>query len=178
MAVVVTHGPQVVYRKGFGSAGPGRPVTPGTQFRLASLSKSFTALAVLQLVEAGRVGLDQPVQAYLPKFTTAESGAARRITVRHLLNHTSAMADAGFPAVAQYRPESLAQRVRSLRRARLVGEPGREFHYFFDPNYQLLARIVEVVTGCGSRPTCGSGSSCRWGWRTPWERACSPEPPR
>jgi CubicO group peptidase (beta-lactamase class C family) len=146
MAVVVTHGAQIVYRKGFGSAGPGRPVTPGTQFRLASLSKSFTALAVLQLAEAGRVGLDEPVRAYLPEFTTADPGASRRITVRHLLNHTSGMADAGFPAAAQYRPESLPQRVRSLRQARLAGEPGREFHYF-DPNYQLLARIVEVVIG-------------------------------
>lgn len=146
MAVVITHGAQLVYRKAFGCAGPGRPVTPGTQFRIGSLSKSFTALAVLQLVEQGRIRLDEPVQAYLPEFTTADAAASRQITVRHLLNHTSGMSDAGFPAAAQYRPESLSQRVRSLRKARLAGKPGQSFNYF-DPNYQLLARIVEVVTG-------------------------------
>ena len=64
---------------------------------MGSLSKSFTALAVLQLVEAGRIDLDAPVAAYLPGFTVADRAQARRITVRMLLNQTSGMADAGFP---------------------------------------------------------------------------------
>jgi hypothetical protein len=58
MALAVTRGSQVVLVKGYGTAGAGKPVTATTQFRIASLSKSFTATAVLQLVEAGRVDLD------------------------------------------------------------------------------------------------------------------------
>jgi CubicO group peptidase (beta-lactamase class C family) len=85
------------------------------------------------------------VQDYVPGFTTADPGATRRITVRHLLNQTSGIADTGFPAVAD--PESdLGRRVASLRDARLVTEPGTQFHYS-NPNYEVLARLVEVVTG-------------------------------
>lgn len=146
MTVVVTRGSEVVYARGFGSDGHGHRVTQRTQFRIASLSKSFTAVAVLRLVEAGRLDLDSPVQTYLPGFATADPGASLRITVRHLLNQTSGMADAGFPAVADDQPGSAAQRVASLRGAQLVSEPGREFHYF-DPNYQVLSRLVEVVAG-------------------------------
>lgn len=146
MAVVVTHGSDVVYLKGFGADGHGGAVTPDTQFRVASLSKSFTALAVLQLVEARRLALDAPVRAYLPDFATADPVASGRITVRRLLNQTSGMADQGFPAITGAQPAGLRERVASLRGARLVSEPGREFHYF-DPNYQVLARIVEVVSG-------------------------------
>ena len=66
--------------------------------------------------------------------------------MRHLLNQTSGLADAGYPAVTAARPESATERVADLDTARPVSEPGREFHYF-DPNYQVLARMVEVVTG-------------------------------
>ncbi len=146
MAVAITSGSDVVHVKGFGSDGHGEDVTPRTPFRTASLSKSFTAAAVLQLVEAGRVELDSAVQAYLPAFATADPVASRRITVRHLLNQTSGMADSGFPAITGDQPGSLQERVTSLRSARLVSEPGREFHYF-EPNYQVLARLVEVMSG-------------------------------
>lgn len=145
MAVAVTRGSDVLYVRGFGAAADGAPVTPRTQFRIASLSKSFTAAVVNRLVESGRVDLDAPVRAYLPEFRTVDPVASGRITVRHLLHQTSGMADAGFPAVND-QPADLGQRVAQLRTAALVSEPGREFHYF-DPNYQVLARVVEVVTG-------------------------------
>ena len=72
----------VLHLRGYGDAGNGRPVTPDTQFLVAFTSKSFTALAVLQLVEAGRVQLDAPVAIYLPGFAVADPAGARRITVR------------------------------------------------------------------------------------------------
>jgi CubicO group peptidase (beta-lactamase class C family) len=72
MAVTITHGPDVLYVNGIGSDGHGHDVTPATQFRIASLSKSFTAVAVLQLVEAGKVELDALVKGYLPEFGTTE----------------------------------------------------------------------------------------------------------
>lgn len=145
MAVAVTRGPDVVRLAGFGTDGRGRPVTPSTRFRIASLSKSFTAAAVLQLAEAERVDLDAPVRLYLPGFATAGPGASARITVRHLLNQTSGIADTGFPAIT-VDEQDLEGRVASLRSARPVSEPGTEFHYS-DPNYQVLARLIEVVTG-------------------------------
>jgi CubicO group peptidase (beta-lactamase class C family) len=147
LAVAVTRDTHVVHLRGYGDAGNGRPVTPDTQFLVASLSKSFTALAVLQLAEEGRVELDAPVAAYLPEFTVADRARTAKITVRMLLNQTSGMADAGFPEVGPpEEPTTLAGRVANLREAELVSEPGTAFHYF-DPNYAVLARLVEVVSG-------------------------------
>jgi CubicO group peptidase (beta-lactamase class C family) len=57
-------------------------VTVATPFKIGSLSKSFTALAVMQLVEAGKIELDAPVQQYLPEFRVADPAASNRITVR------------------------------------------------------------------------------------------------
>jgi CubicO group peptidase (beta-lactamase class C family) len=69
LALGIIHGDRIVHLRGFGQAGPsGRPVTSQTPFMLASTTKSLTALAVMQLVEAGKVDLDAPVQRYLPGF--------------------------------------------------------------------------------------------------------------
>ena len=90
LALAIVQNDQVIYQHGFGKANPlGRPVTPQTPFILGSLSKSFTALAILQLVEAGQIDLDAPVQRYLPWFHLADPDASARITIRHLLIHTS-----------------------------------------------------------------------------------------
>jgi CubicO group peptidase (beta-lactamase class C family) len=146
LALALTRDTRVVHLRGYGDAGNGRPVTPDTQFLVASLSKSFTALAVLQLAEAGRINLDAPVAAYLPGFTVADPAGARRITVRMLLNQTSGMADTGFPEMTLPQPTTIADRVASLRTARLLSEPGTAFHYF-NPNYAVLTRLVEVASG-------------------------------
>ena len=146
LALAITHDDQVVYVRGYGTARDGEPVTEKTQFRLASLSKSFTALAVLQLVEAGQINLDAPVSQYLPDFALAAPTTGVAITVRHLLNQTSGLADTGF-VDGLTRPQStLTDRIAGLRGARPVDPPGVAFHYF-DPNYQVLARLVEVVSG-------------------------------
>ncbi len=146
LALAIVRGDTVVYTQGYGTAGDGQPVTPETQFFTASLSKAITALAVMQLAEAGALDLDAPVQRYLPGFTLADLGHAARLTVRQLLNQTSGLADAGFPEALLPQPDSLAGRVASLRDARPVAPPGAAFHYF-NPNYAILAHIVEVVSG-------------------------------
>ena len=146
LAVAITHGDQVVHVRGYGQASDGVPVTAQTQFRIASLSKSFTALAVLQLVEAGRVELDAPTARYLPGFALAAPSVLAPFSVRQLLNHTSGLADAGFVNGLGGQQQTVADRVNSLRSARPVDSPGAVFHYF-DPNYQVLARLVEVVSG-------------------------------
>jgi CubicO group peptidase (beta-lactamase class C family) len=146
LALAITQGGQVLYVKGYGTDGYGKPVTPQTRFFIASVSKSFTALAVMQLVEAGKVDLDAPVQKYLPEFTLADPNVAARITIRHLLNHTSGLNEPGFPDMVLPQPQTIAERVTSLRSARPVAQPGTEYHYF-SPNYGTLARVVEVVSG-------------------------------
>ncbi|NLG74414.1 MAG: beta-lactamase family protein [Chloroflexi bacterium] len=146
LALAVTRGDQVLYVKGYGNAGSGQPVSAQTQFYIASVSKSFTAMAVMQQVEAGKIDLDTPVQTYLPEFTLADPTAASRITVRHLLNMTSGLSENGYAELQQPQPESSAERVTSLRIARTVAPPGTEYHYF-NPNYGILARVVEVVSG-------------------------------
>ena len=81
---------QTMHLQGFGEADEsGRDVTPQTPFIIGSLSKSFTAMAIMQLVEAGQVDLDAPVQEYLPWFRVADAAASAEITVRQLLNQTS-----------------------------------------------------------------------------------------
>ena len=146
LALAITRGDRVLYLRGYGEARDGAPVTPETQYFVASLTKSFTAVAVMQLVEAGRIDLDAPVQAYLPEFTLADPAVAARITVRQLLNQTSGLGDRGFPAMRLPQPATLEERLVSLRAARPVAPPGTRFIYH-DVNYQILARLVEVVGG-------------------------------
>ena len=72
-AVAVTLGDRVLLAEGYGHTSSSEPVTAHTPMAVASISKSFTALAVMQLVEAGRVELDTPVRRYLPELTMADS---------------------------------------------------------------------------------------------------------
>lgn len=146
LALAIIQGDQVRYVQGYGRAGRGQPVTPQTQFLLASLSKSFTALAVMQLVAAGQIELDLPVQTYLPEFTLADPTAAGQVTIRHLLNQTSGLADAGLRTAEPPQYMTIEAYVADLPMARPVSPPGREFHYT-DANYAVLARVVEVVSG-------------------------------
>jgi CubicO group peptidase (beta-lactamase class C family) len=146
LALAITHENRLLHIKGYGKANVHEPVTPQTQFPIASLSKSFTAVAVLQLVEAGQINLDAPVKQYLPGFTLANIQAAFRITIRQLLNQTSGLSDLGFSESFLPQPTTNAEQVNSLHNARPVALPGTEFHYF-NPNYDVLARVVEVVSG-------------------------------
>ena len=85
VAVAVVRGHDVVHTAGYGRTANRTPVTDRTVLPIASLSKSVTALAVMQLVEAGRVRLDGPVGDQMPEFTMADERAAA-ITVRQLLD--------------------------------------------------------------------------------------------
>ncbi|MEU8149694.1 serine hydrolase domain-containing protein [Nonomuraea sp. NPDC048901] len=145
VAVVVTKGTRVVHAAGYGRTATGEPVTADTPMALASLSKSFTSLAVLQLVEKGRVELDKPVRGYLPEFQMADPRAAD-ITVRQLLNQTSGMADSAFHEKSLPQPDTLQGSVRRLKDARLASKPGTAYSYH-NTNYQVAARLVEVVSG-------------------------------
>src|SRR5215472_3620440 len=89
---------QVVKLAGYGLASVELdvPVTPDSVFELASLTKQFTAAAVMKLVEEGKVGLDEPVMKYPPPTPSAWSA----ITIRHLLTHTAGLSRPGKDFVA------------------------------------------------------------------------------
>jgi CubicO group peptidase (beta-lactamase class C family) len=149
LALGVVRGGQVVYLKGYGIAGPdGRSVTPQTQFILGSTSKSFTALAVMQLVEAGKIDLDAPVTSYLPWFRTADLIASNQITVRNLLNQDSGLGVfAGRQGLADNDQSSTAleQGVRQYAGLELSRPVGRAYEYT-NVNYAILGMIVQAVS--------------------------------
>lgn len=144
-AIAVTRGGRVVQVSGYGGDANGRSVTEDTPFYLGSASKAMTAVAVMQLVEAGRIDLDAPVRRYLPEFTLADP-RVERITVRQLLNQTSGMWEVGFRQWSLPQPVSLRLAVARLHHARLAADPGQE-HRYFNPNYSVAARMVEEVSG-------------------------------
>jgi CubicO group peptidase (beta-lactamase class C family) len=144
-AVAVTHGDRIVHLAGFGHDSTGALVTGDTLFRVASLSKSFTALAVMQLVDRHRLSLDDRVVDHLPEFRLADSRAAD-ITVRQLLEQTSGLADSQVHELSREQPDSLADAVAALRTVRLAAGPGTQWNYT-NPNYEIAARLVEVVAG-------------------------------
>ena len=137
LALVMIRDGKVVHRRGFGELGTGRPIIIG------SLSKAITAMAVLTLVEDGKIELDAPMQRYLPELRF-EDPNMRAVTVRHLLNQTSGLP--GYAPRANARNATLAAHAGALQDARLVATPGQH-HIYSSPNYQLLGRIVENVSG-------------------------------
>jgi CubicO group peptidase (beta-lactamase class C family) len=146
LALAITKGDQVTHVRGFGTAGGQRPVTAETPFYIGSVSKSFTALAVMQLVEAGEIELDAPVRRYIPWFTVADEAASQAITVRHLLHQTSGLSDAGFRRRTLPADATLEETVRDLRRAELTAPVGTTYQYF-NLNYNVLGLIIEEVSG-------------------------------
>ena len=150
LAVGIVKGDQIVYLKGYGIADPsGRAVTPQTPFIIGSLSKSFTALAVMQLVEAGKIELDAPVQRYLPWFRVADEKASAQITVRHLLYQTSGLSTKtgrSFQGSGDTGDSALEQAVRKLSTAELT-EPVGAIHQYSTIHYSVLGLIVQTVSG-------------------------------
>jgi len=155
----------VFYSGAFGAMGPGdaRPMRTDTVFRIASMTKAITATAAMQLVEQGRIGLDQPMKEIAGEIGEAKvltgfdangtpqlRAPARDVTLRHLLTHTSGysydlfnanvgryMAHAGLPSITTCRYDSL--------RAPLVFDPGERWEYGIGIDW--AGRIVEIVSG-------------------------------
>lgn len=115
------------------------PATPRTPFDLASLTKLFTAVAAVQQLERGTLGIDAKVAAYLPDFTGA---AEHGLTVRHLLTHTSGLR----PELPLYDCPSPAARLEMLRSAAPMTPPGTA-HLYSDLNLLLLQHVLERLSG-------------------------------
>lgn len=145
LAVAITRNDQVIFSKGYGKTADQSPISADTPFAIASLSKSFTALAVMQLAESGRLDLDRPITQYIPSFQLNDPRGST-ITARQLLNHTSGITDTVYPDMTvKPQPDSLGDVVQRLLAVTLHNDPGKEYHYN-NTNYQLLAWIVEGVS--------------------------------
>jgi CubicO group peptidase (beta-lactamase class C family) len=150
LALGIVHGDRVVHVRGYGrTERSGREVTPQTPFLIGSVTKSFTALAIIQLSEAGRVDLDEPVQRYLPWWRVADPDASTRVTVRHLLHQVSGLSKATGNAYAtsgDSHDSALEDRVRALHDAELTEPVGTTWQYS-NANYWTLGMIVQAVSG-------------------------------
>jgi D-alanyl-D-alanine carboxypeptidase len=148
---------------GVADVSTGRPVTPDMRHRVGSISKTFTAAAVLQVVDSGQIGLDTSIGHYLPRLVPGERGNA--ITVRMLINHTSGLAEylpyaypslKPFPRLADTTPQSLDDhRFTKFHRTELIemgvrapalGTPGGTPGVYSNTNYLLLCQLLEHVT--------------------------------
>jgi len=149
-AIAVVRRDSLVHGMLFGRADDsGRAITLETPFMIGSISKSMTALAALQLVDAGRVALDSPVTQYLPWFhPTVGAGRAAEVTIRQLLNQNSGIPsytgrmDWAYPDTTD---AALERHARRLATVKLVRSPGTAFEYA-DANYVLLGELIQEVT--------------------------------
>ncbi|GAB1528592.1 MULTISPECIES: serine hydrolase domain-containing protein [Brevibacillus] len=147
---VAKHG-QLVYAKGFGyrDAEQGQVATVDTLFGIASITKSFTAIAIMQLQEAGKLTVADPVSRFLPEFHVKMGSGTEAITIHNFLTHSS-----GLPPLSCV-DEALKLGLNTYEELMtymaqlefpLLGAPGTEFSYSNDC-YTLLGAIIERVSG-------------------------------
>jgi CubicO group peptidase (beta-lactamase class C family) len=147
LAVAIVKGDQVFYSKGFGRSDDRHQITADTPFIIGSLSKSLTATAVLQLVEAGKIDLQASVQQYLPWFHL-NSTDSNSIKIADLLHHTSGLSiqtDMEFLDLSiDSSPDTLKNYVRRLTLAKPKSPAGYEFNYA-NANYAILGLVIQQV---------------------------------
>lgn len=145
VAVGVWTGGQEVYAcHGVTSVDNPLPVEPHTIFKVGSVTKTFTATALMRLAADGRVGLDVPVRLYVPELVLADERAAAEITVMQLLNHTARL-DWRLIVDTGDGDGALASFVARLSDLELVAPPGTRASYS-QAGYNLAGRILEKVT--------------------------------
>lgn len=148
-AALVAENGKVVYKGAFGQANMewNIPNTPDTKFRLGSITKQFTATAILQLVEQGKIKLDAKLTDYLPEY---RKDIGEKVTIHHLLTHTSGIpsytGQPGFFENVSRNPYKVDDFVKKYASGDLEFEPGSKYAYN-NSGYFLLGAIVERVTG-------------------------------
>jgi CubicO group peptidase (beta-lactamase class C family) len=148
-SVLVAENGKVIYKKGFGKANMewDIPNTPETKFRLGSITKQFTAVLILQLVEQGKIKLDGKLSDYLPAY---RKDTGDKVTVHQLLNHTSGIPSytgmPNFEKEVSRNPYTVDDFVTRFASGDLQFEPGSKFSYN-NSGYFLLGAIIEKVRG-------------------------------
>lgn len=145
LAIGIVHDGEIIYCKGFGyNVGDNQQLNAESPFMLASLTKSFTGLAISQLESQGRLRYTDRIRDYLPFFTLKGVDYQDSITINHLLDHRS-----GIPGISSYKTnrdafdlEEKARRLKNVKGKESLGD----FEYAND-NYALLGLIIEKVSG-------------------------------
>jgi len=138
---------RIVYRRGYGvkNIRSQRPVTPNTRFEIGSITKQFTAAAILQLADDGKLNLDDRLAKYIGIYPPASD-----VTIRQLLWQTTGIpnftAAKNFVAMAEHRPGTFAAIINTIANKPLRFAPGTRWEYS-NSNYILLGRIVELASG-------------------------------
>ena len=142
------------------------PVTPDTVFRIASMTKSFTAMAIMKLRDEGKLSLDDPAEKYVPEMRTLvyPTSDSPRITIRHLLSHAG-----GFPEDNPWGDQQLAdtdEQLSALIRGGIPfsNAPGIAYEYS-NYGFAILGRIVAVISR-GARPDSGRQLRDTGSWET------------
>ncbi len=173
--ILVARKGQMVYFESFGQLDPanGKPMTKDAIFRLYSMTKPYTSVAAMMLVEEGRLRLTDPVSKYIPAFAKLEVSvpstdpttggsrysnvaADREITIQDLLRHTSGFVYGGFTAHAKvkelYTKENVgwqdvtpAEQIERLAKVPLAHQPGTVFEYGL--SVDVLGRVIEAISG-------------------------------
>ncbi|MZQ81070.1 serine hydrolase [Paenibacillus sp. 5J-6] len=142
----IAYGEDVFYTQGYGEYADGRKITNKTIFPIASLSKSITALAVLQLADKGLIDLDAPYVSYFSNISPTDE-RVNHITIRNLLNQTSGLNDKVNPDMTKSVQFRTLQEINdSMNTVKLAADPGSTY-YYHNPNYQFLALLVEQISG-------------------------------
>jgi CubicO group peptidase (beta-lactamase class C family) len=147
-AVLVSKKGAVIYEKAFGIADLELhvPMQSGMIFRIGSMTKQYTAIAILQLVDQGKIDLQDSIQKFIKDFPNK----GHTITIEHLLTHTSGIAGYDgldfYSAAAERLEYTPRQIIDSLKGSSLTFIPGSKFHYS-NSNYFILAYIIEIASG-------------------------------
>lgn len=150
LSVAVVYDQEIVWSKGYGYANLEKkvPATPSTVYRIGSITKLFTSTAILQLRDAGKLQLDDPVSLYLPWFSVPNPFPdAPEITIRQLLTHTSGLPrEADFPYWTDHIFPTHVELAESVPEQEAINPPETTYHYS-NLGMSILGEIVTEVSG-------------------------------
>jgi CubicO group peptidase (beta-lactamase class C family) len=147
--VLVAKGDNVLYEKAFGEANKDFkvPNNVNTKFNLGSMNKMFTAVAIAQLVEAGKLSFDDPLSKFMPEFPDRES--AEKIKIKHLLSHTSGLGsyfNKTFMESSRARYRTIDDFLELAKDEKMQFEPGTKWQYS-NTGMLVLGRVIEKASG-------------------------------
>ncbi|MGE5107164.1 MAG: serine hydrolase domain-containing protein [Sphingobacteriales bacterium] len=147
-SVVVVKDNKVIFSKGYGveMTGANKPFTPASVIGVGSLTKSFTALAVMKLVEKGKISLDAPIIQYLPWFHTANKEQSDKITIKMLLNNTSGLYAPNTNPSYELSEPAIESFVKNLSSIYLYKEPGNSYEYS-NAGFVVAGLVISKVSG-------------------------------
>ena len=152
MSIGIVYDQELIYAQGFGFCDlkNKKPATPQTLYRIASITKTFTATAILQLRDEGKIRLDDPIKMYLPWFKIKNRfTGAPKITIRHLITHTSGLPrEAAFPYWTDHKFPTRKEIIEALPNQETIYAPETKFKY----SNLALALTGEIVTAVSAMP--------------------------